>query len=172
MPSYDLLAAYCRTDYRVELPNRNFSIRPGGQCVELDEFVALPAGSSWAIITAENPRSRQLPDLENVRRRGLLRQRIDEAGNWRSFPTVAVCPQSEWPPEHGVLVAGIAEDAAISLAQDFDQHGILWGSAGTSATLRLTDPATWRAALERGRRSDNELLRKICEEVLAAQFKN
>jgi hypothetical protein len=170
MPTYELLAAYCRTDYRVELPNRNFSIRLGNCSAELDELLAEADPADWAIITADNPRSHQLSESENAERRRLLQRRLDDAASWRLFPTIAMCPQAQWPPEHGQVVVGIPEDDALSLARDFDQHAILWGSIGTRASLRLTAPAAWRTTLGDGLDSDDVLLRMVCQETLAAQL--
>lgn len=169
MPSCELLAAYCRTDYRVELPNRYFSIRLGCCSAELEELLEETGRTEWAIITAENPRSGQLTAPENAARRQTLQHRLDEAGQWASFSTVALCPHSEWPPEHGCLVAGIPEQDALALARDFGQHAILCGTAGTQAVLRLTDPAAWRASLDSGVNSDDDLVRNVCQDVLAAQ---
>jgi hypothetical protein len=170
MPSYELLAAYCRTDYRVELPNRNFSIRLGSFTSELDNLLAETGKSGWAIITADNPRSRKLSQGENVERRERLRQRLAESGDWQLFPSVAVCPQSEWPPEHGHLVVGIAEVDAMSLARDLGQHAIVWGRIGVCASLRLSEHSGWRAVLDTGLNSNDDSLRMVCQDVLAAQF--
>lgn len=170
MPSYELLAAYCRTEYRVELPNRKFSIRLGSCCSELDELLAETGRSEWTIITAENPRSRQLSESENAGRRNQLRQRLCETGDWEFFPSVAICPRSEWPPEHGQLVVGIAEDDALLLGREFDQHAILWGRVGHRASLRVTAPEDWRVAFDGGPGTDDELVRKVCDELTAAQL--
>ncbi len=170
MPSYELLAAYCRTDYRVEVPNRIFSIRLGNVCRELDDLLAETGHTEWAIITAENPRSVQRNAAENADRQERLHQRISAREDWLVFSTVARCPRSEWPPERGCLVAGITEADALQLAREFDQHAILCGSAGASAMLRFSDPSAWRAAVESGLRSDDDLLRQVSQNVLAAQL--
>ncbi len=169
MPSYELLAAVCRTDYRVELPNRNFSIRLGFCSPELEQLLEESDHTEWSIVTAENPRSVQLTAPENTARRKVLQRRLDEAGQWASFSTVAICLHSEWPPEHGCLIMGISEHDALVLARNFGQHAILCGTAGTQAVLRLTHPASWRVSLDSGINSDDDLFRNVCQDVLAAQ---
>lgn len=172
MPTYELLAAYCSADYRVELPNRNFSIRLGNLSPEIDDLLAETGKSTWAIITAENPRSRQLSESENAERRELLRQRMSEGGDWQVFPAIAVCPRSEWPPEHGQLVVGIAEDEALSLARTFGQYAVVWGRSRGWASLRLTEPENWRVTLNAGLEAGEDLVRKVCGDLIVALQKS
>ncbi len=172
MPSYELLAAYCRTHYHVELPNQNFSIRLGDASPELDGYLSERGRSDWAIITAENPRSHQLSEDENAERQERLRQRLDESRDCNLFPAVAVCPLAQWPPEHGLLVAGMSEGDALSVAREFDQHAIVCGRVGECARLRLVDPTAWRATLDRALDSGGERLRKVSQNILASQFRN
>ncbi|MBI1309725.1 DUF3293 domain-containing protein [bacterium] len=162
MPSYELLAAHCRTDYRVELPDRHFSIRPGQTCAELDALLRSVGATCWVLITAENPRSEQLSDSANATCREQLRKQLEQTGR-PLFPTIAVSPDSTWPPELGHLTLGLPESTALTIARQFNQHAILSGEIGQPATLRFTTPAAWHEALLRGAVSDDPAIRTVSE---------
>lgn len=167
MPSRELLVAYCRTDYRVELPNRYFSIHLGQPAVEVDELLRSAGHTCWTLITAENPRSERLSEAENAARCEQLRQRLERGGR-PLFPTIALCPDANWPPEHGHLVLGLQESEALNIAAQFDQHAILCGQAGARTTLRFVDLPAWTSALTDGLKFEDAVVRWLSNEVLTS----
>ena len=169
MPTYDLLAAYCHTDYRVELADRHFSICPGEPSTDVDALLREVTEVLWAVITAENPRSRQVSDAENAAHRERLRQRLEQRG-WQFFPTTAICPESSWPAEHGHLIVGPSVQEALTLAREFDQHAIVYGLIDQPVTLLFTDPVAWQSALQQGAESEDARVKMAVERVTQAEM--
>ena len=169
MPTLELLTAYCRTDYRAELSNRYVSIRVGSRSPEVERLLTEVGQEEWALVTAENPRSSLLAASANKNRRERLQRRLDGTNGVTIFPALARCPADQWPPERGHLIIGISVGDALEIARAFDQHAILCGRAGAQATLRFSSVEEWRAALDSGLDSDDDAVRWVCREVLAAQ---
>ena len=48
----------------------------------------------------------------------------------------------DWPPEPSLLVLGISEADAVSLARELEQHAIVSGSRGGEARLVWVDAST------------------------------
>ncbi|MHC4875180.1 MAG: DUF3293 domain-containing protein [Planctomycetota bacterium] len=162
MPTYELLVAYCRTEYLVELPDRQFSIRLGELSSEADSLMRLAGEACWSLITAENPRSQQLSDADNAARRDMLRMCLGQGG-WQPFSTTASCPESTWPPESGHLVPGLDCTEALAIAREFDQHAIVYGQVNQPAVLSFTDPIAWEPALRRGVDSPDVRIRTVSQ---------
>lgn len=120
--------AYRATTYWVETPERWIALRVGEASEPLDRL--LGPHESWALVTADNPRSVPLPPEENRKRRCALRAEV----RWPSFPTVAVAdpqPGAEpWPPELGLLLLGIGRKEALALGRRHEQNAILFGRKG------------------------------------------
>ncbi len=116
--SPELWEAYRRTEYR---------IGPPFNCVlKVDQqAVGLPDGP-WAYLTAWNPKSEQLPRLENKRRQFELESLLCDE-QVQIFVGVAHDPSSEWPDEEGVLVLGLSQHRALEIGREFEQNAILVG---------------------------------------------
>lgn len=132
-PAPELIDAYLHTAYRVDFPDGTATIRVGEPCPELDCRLDRWACGQWAFISAVNPLSRPLPHAENRDRHAALRQLL-AASEWRFVPGAGVADAGDWS-EAGFLIAGIEEQAAISIGRRFSQNAILHGKRGGPAQL-------------------------------------
>ena len=128
--------AYCNTCYRVVLGKRQIDLRIGQPCLALGELY-LAGEVTAAIITAQNPRSRVLPNADNALRQRQLREELRGEG-LRCLDTLHLADQGDWLPEHGVLVLGMGLDAALRWAARFQQNAIVFIPANGFPELHWT----------------------------------
>lgn len=127
--SAKLKAAYLRTSYRVEEVEQPFRIRVGESNPQLENLLATYAATSWAYITAFNPRSQPLPLEENERRHAELLHAAQSLG-YRTFGGRGVGDDGDWPPEKSLLILDIDRRTASELGRDFGQNAIIIGERG------------------------------------------
>lgn len=135
-----LIQAYRKAVYRVQ-PGRidacncaGFDLQVDHASSELAALLACTHEGCATLITADNPASQPCSDPHN-REQGLrLRAAISALGR-SCIETRALDPENHWPPEHGLLVPGLALEPAKRLGIDFGQNAILW--ANTDACPRL-----------------------------------
>ena len=126
----DLEAAYRATDYRVEdAPGGPFVIRVGEVCDRLD--------GEWAFVTACNPGSNPVSDVENARRMAELEATVREGGR-TYYHGHGVGRDGRWPAEPSLLILGITEPQARALAERLGQNAIVVGRTGERARLVWT----------------------------------
>lgn len=136
MNESQLAAAYEATSFWVDLRREcRFALRCGEASPRLDELLEKSGASTWAYITACNPRSTLLTPEENQERMTRLRHCLHQGG-YSFFPGEGVADNSNWPPEQSFLVVGISEPDAVSIARLFEQNAILIGSRGGHARLQ------------------------------------
>jgi len=70
-----LIDAYGRTAFVADMPRGRLTLRVGARSPELDDLLLKAAALSWAFVTAWNPGSVRVSDLENRRRSGELAYR-------------------------------------------------------------------------------------------------
>lgn len=131
-------AAYRRTAYWVEAPDRYYAVHVDERHPKLDAFLAGFGHSSWALITACNPQSRLLGPPENQARAARLKTDVDVAG-FLSFVATSFGWAGDWPPESGLLIVGITQANARDLARKFEQKALVFGESGCRASLLWTD---------------------------------
>ena len=129
-----LLEAYLRTIYQVREPPE-FSFLVGRAPSEtasrwLDQHRIL----SWAFLTAWNPRSAPLSDLENRERNKRLAREVD-SGGWSFFPAWGIGPDKTWPAEESFWILNISADRAAHLGRLFEQNALVWWSKGKPVEL-------------------------------------
>ncbi len=164
MPDFDLLLAYCRTDYCVDARGTAIVVRVGQRCAKLDHELTRRGVSPWAFITAWNPGSKPLADKENARRQAMLEEAVRNLK--LDFDHGAgVSDDSLWTPEESLCVYGIEESVAIDLATRFEQNAIVVGTPGGKPTLRFTQPKGWKEAVRTGIRSPHQAVRDVCREL-------
>lgn len=169
MPTYELLVAYCRTDYLVTAPDRQLLIRPGCANSSVDEVLAADGSFSWIIVTADNPQSNQFTDTENALRREQLAAYL-KCSRGRVLPSTARARDSSWPEERGFFVTDASVSEGLRMAAAFGQHAIVYGTTGRPATLRFTRPEIWKPVVLEGLTGADEAVRTICRDVCEAQF--
>ncbi|MBA2351881.1 MAG: DUF3293 domain-containing protein [Burkholderiales bacterium] len=129
-----LAAAYRRTNYMVDHDGGSFAIRVGEASEEVDALLQQRAQTSWAYITACNPRSERLALEENQWRQTDLRNYLREMG-YCIFAGRGVAQEPGWPPEESFLVIGISREAATMLATMLEQNAVVVGTQGAPAEL-------------------------------------
>jgi hypothetical protein len=138
MPS-EFEAAYLQTTYWVETPEFPARLRIGTSAPDFDACLQPLGVTTWAIVTACNPRSEPHPPVENRRRQQQLADRIWQAG-YVAWPALGVGDSGEWYPEASLCVLRISPEAAGDIARAFDQHAIVVGRIGAAPELRFLGP--------------------------------
>lgn len=144
--SLELLRSYCETRYWVSTCDVSFCLEIGRLHPRFISFLTTNQIENWAIITAENPRSRQLSDSENHTRWLRLRSEVRASG-LEDFPTFAVAPSGNWPVEIGCFLPNVSPPQAVTLGQRFEQNAIVVGGQDTSPALIFCFPQEVRAIL-------------------------
>lgn len=130
-----LEAAYRATDYRVEDPAIGpFVIRIDEPCPEADRVLARVHKSEWTFLTACNPSSQRLTDVENAGRMARLQAVCVDRG-WTPIVGAGVGRDGTWPPEPSVFIVGASEAEAVEVARSFGQNAIVAGRMGEPARL-------------------------------------
>ncbi|HVF49552.1 MAG TPA: DUF3293 domain-containing protein [Pyrinomonadaceae bacterium] len=127
--SAKLEEAYLRTSYRVEEVEKPFDIRVGQSSPQLENLLATYGATSWAYITAFNPRSIPLSLEENERRHVELLHAAQTLG-CRTLVGHGVGDDGVWPPEKSLLILDIDRHTARELGVRFEQNAILVGERG------------------------------------------
>lgn len=109
--------AYRSTIYKAAGVAFTLSERPTG--------TILFGGRPFAIITAHNPRSERLSDVENQERHEELERDLQALG-LEHIPGTGASPDGTWV-EEGFAVFDVGLAQALELGRKYDQHAILWG---------------------------------------------
>lgn len=134
-----LVRAYRRARYEVFLPDSTISVGIGQASREIAGLLRQAGTGTAALLTACNPKSRVVSDEENRQATAALQSAVT-AGGWRGIATRASAPDGQWPAENGLLILGILQHQAESLADRFGQNAFVWfGNADAFASLRLRD---------------------------------
>jgi hypothetical protein len=132
-----LLEAYRDTRYLFAADGAEHEVRIDRRNPEAEAWLAGRGAAGAGFISADNPRSRLMPAAEN----DAARQRLAEAVRRRgadAVPHTGAGTGGEWPPEHGLLVLGLAVADLIALAEEFGQNAIVWFAPGQPARLLPT----------------------------------
>ena len=132
----ELLAAYRRTEYRVDDAGHAFVLRIDVPSAELRRCHELFGVSCSAFLTAWNPRSTPTSREQNDVAMSRLEQALTALG-CRWLKGEGVDPKGEWPGEPSLLVFGVDEPAGVALANRFDQNAIVWSGADAIPRLVL-----------------------------------
>ncbi len=94
------------------------------KCHELDGLLKQHNTMEWAYITACNPFSIVLPDIENIQRHQRLVELVKE---YPCFEGEGVGKDAVWKPEKSLLMLGIAKEEAIEIGTKLEQNAIVYG---------------------------------------------
>ncbi|WP_375742165.1 DUF3293 domain-containing protein [Corallococcus interemptor] len=132
-----LHAAFKATGYVVRphplVGDRKHVLRVEGLHPELDAALAAHGFTTWAFLTAWNPRAHARPPRTNAR----LQQRLLvllEARGHPSVSAVGVAEDRRWS-EESLFVPGLSREEAVRMGRLFDQEAVLWGTVGGAAEL-------------------------------------
>lgn len=122
--------AYWDTRYEVNLPGGKVVVRIGEPAEALGH-------EPWVIVTAWNPGSRQLSEVENRERHESLKAQVT---GYRTCPATGVADHGDWR-EEGLFVIGVVEAEAIRLGRQFGQWAVVCGggAAGDGRLPKIVD---------------------------------
>lgn len=130
-----LIAAYRQTIYRVHGP-ANLDKWIGHRNAGTERLMRRYRVRTAAVLTAENPGSRQQAPLVNRIRMRRLDAALKAAGlKW--LASSAIDLQGLWPAESGRFVLGATIADSLGLAKRFDQNAFLWIAIGRPTQLVL-----------------------------------
>ncbi|PYV74245.1 MAG: hypothetical protein DMG97_09285 [Acidobacteria bacterium] len=132
----ELLEAYKRTQFIVDLPDRQTIICHGQRNGVIEQILAEHAAKTGAFITAHNPRSQRLSDAENRERHRLLIADVKKQG-FAYLTGSGIGEDHGWPAEESLLVIGTTHDQAIALGTKHGQLAIVWVETGKAAQIVL-----------------------------------
>lgn len=133
-PVRTLGEAFLDTCYRIYLPTATADVRIGSKAQAVDDWVRAHAAASAAIITACNPRSRQLTRSANRRRQCALLHLL-HGMNHPMLPGRNIAVAGDWPEEPSLVIAALSRGAARRLAARYKQHACVWLALGRPAEL-------------------------------------
>ncbi|MBS1190225.1 MAG: hypothetical protein H6R10_2017 [Rhodocyclaceae bacterium] len=134
----DLERAYRATAYRVFLSGGALDLRIDAPCPALAAWLQAQGVAEWAILTAANPASRQLPAQENAARQAELECALLEDG-FEPFAGENIADAGNWPAEESCFVSGITRSEAVALALRFGQNAMVFGVADGVPRLVWTE---------------------------------
>lgn len=125
-----LLKAYAETEYILyDFP---VVIAVNQINLDLDLLLTKKGASSWAFLTAWNPESRIFSREENRSRNQSLK---NELGDFILLDGEGRL--GDWV-EESFLVLDLSSDAALKLAESYEQNAVLVGSVGQNSRLLFT----------------------------------
>lgn len=127
------LQAYRETEYRV-CADAAFVLRVDEPSAPLAAAHAHRGVDCSAYVTACNPRSRPLGELENAQRHAALGRELARRG-FVALEGRGEHPRGGWPGEASYLVFGLTLAEAKSLGRRWGQNALLW--SGEDAVPRL-----------------------------------
>ena len=128
----NLIQAYKNTKYKVFNPNLVIEI--GVMNNDLNDLLDKNNANEWAYITAFNPYSKALTELEN-KDRHLQLQEVTKS--FLTYEGHGVGADSSWEPELSLLVIGISKAEAILIGKKFEQNAIVYGKFGSTPELLI-----------------------------------
>jgi uncharacterized protein DUF3293 len=99
----DLLAAYRSTDFIIQAPDGELTMRCEHDNDAIDDLLARLGKRNCAFITAHNPGSVKLKNFENAQRHQELLHAVTRSG-LPHFPGRGVAKDSNWDPEESVFI--------------------------------------------------------------------
>jgi len=132
-----LWAAYSATKYVVPgMAAQEVAIVIGQRTPRLDALLDGDGHACWCFVTAWNPGSQPLGQVENEVRNAGLRARL-EAEGFTCLPGEGRGQAAEWPPEASFLVLGLPLEQGVAVGREEGQIAIVYGERG--GTARLVD---------------------------------
>lgn len=128
----ELINAYNATKYKVYSPSIVIEIGIANEVIN-DLLISFNL-TTWAYITAFNPFSKILTDLENLKRHEELKVKIE---NYKFFEGEGVGEDKTWKPEISFLIVGISLNEAIEIGKFYEQNAIVVGEINGVPKLKM-----------------------------------
>ncbi|NJK54691.1 MAG: DUF3293 domain-containing protein [Pleurocapsa sp. SU_5_0] len=130
-----LTMAYEQAIYEVYYGQETIKIYIGEYCRSLDYLIAKCDYPAWALITAANPYSQPLSELENQQRQQKLIEYLQELP-WSWLDALGKDRTGVWTPEPSLLLLGIDRIEAIAVGRKFEQNALVYGELNQPAELQ------------------------------------
>jgi hypothetical protein len=140
VPGAQLEAAYRRTHYEVQTPAGPLQLRIDEHCPRLEAVHAELGVRESVFLTAWNPHSVPQCAPRNAVAQARLDQQLAALG-LTIWPGWGRDPEGKWPAEQSLFVAGLAREAAVQLAAQFEQHAFVHAAADAVPRLVWVRPA-------------------------------
>lgn len=102
------------------------AIKIGQANPALESLLDQQNASSWAFITAWNPKSIPLSQIENETRHQALIEMIEKLG-YSYFIGKGIGADKNWTPEVSLFILNIPKAKAIQIGHYFNQNAIVFG---------------------------------------------
>ena len=129
-----LIEAYQATTYAVKA--LALALRIGEKNRHLEEFLIDNNEYSFAFVSAYNPYSQPLSEMENKARHLQLITWLKAKG-FRYKTGYGIPDDSSWFPEKSVLILGISKKKAKELGNELEQNAVIFGILGKAPELVL-----------------------------------
>ncbi len=127
----ELLLAYEAASYWIELPSGTITLKIGEQ---FDPPPGNEPYSRLAVVTAFNPFSRLMSQVENEAHQADLIEAVEAAGlEW--FPAAGVDPTGDWEPEPSLGVLDPSDEQLDAWMERFGQNAVVVANAGEATRL-------------------------------------
>ena len=131
-----LIQSYRKAIYRINAANSHIIFFIDKENPDLDNLLEMHDVRTAALITAHNPLSQEMGAAENTHAHETLLEELRTAGH-RWLVGEGADPDGQWLPETSIMVLGIDEAAANTLAAQFGQNAYVWIAAGAPPSLVL-----------------------------------
>ena len=130
----ELWRAYRNTVFEADLPGGRIDIRVGEHHSALDEALRHAGCDCSCFITAWNPASEQLDQVESDGRNAALADELKREG-LLAYSGRGRDPEGAWAAEESFLVLGLMREAALAAGQRHGQNAVVWGKVDGPARL-------------------------------------
>jgi hypothetical protein len=128
----NLLKEYKKTKYKVFDPEFIFEIDKMND--NLNQLLNKYNSGEWAFITAHNPYSKVLTQVENIDRHNQLKKALK---HYITFEGHGVGEDPTWEPELSLLIIGITKEHALLIGNKFEQKAIVIGKSDSAPELLI-----------------------------------
>jgi len=129
-----LIEAYKATTYEVK--RLGIALQIGQRNRHLEEFLIDNNEFSFAFVSAYNPYSQPLSEMENKARHQQFTIWL-KSKSFRYATGYGVPQNSSWHPEKSVLILGISKKKAVELGNELEQNAVIFGILGKAPELVL-----------------------------------
>ncbi len=136
-----LIAAYRATDYVLFVaPGQEITLNIGLPSAAFDRVLERRGSTTAVVVTAYNPRSIVLTEIENRARHAELTALLDERGHAYALGE-GRDPTGQWNAELECVVFGIPLETGLEIARRFEQNAIVFVRKGGVPELAYPDGA-------------------------------
>ena len=138
MIAEELLAAYTATDFVVFDGPEQWALNVGVPSPRIDALLDRHNATCATIVTAFNPRSRELAPEANKERHQSLVRLLEERG-LTFLLGEGRDPSGQWTAETECIVFGISLAEGLEIARRFDQNAVVFVERGRAPRLEFPE---------------------------------